>query len=95
MTALQAWARRRRAGSGPVRRSSVVEGALIAGQGGGKRSLSTAMTVTEQISEREGRGQDLFPEVGQAHPVPALATDQELPPQIALQVLELHGHRGR
>jgi hypothetical protein len=58
-------------------------------------SLGTALKIAEQTSKRAGRGQGLLPETGEAHPVPVLPADQELPLQVSLQVLQLHGHRGR
>ncbi|WP_461068935.1 hypothetical protein [Streptomyces pseudoechinosporeus] len=48
----------------------------------------------ELVRVRLGGGKDLPPEVGQAHPVPAPAADQQLSLEILFQVLDLRGRGG-
>jgi CubicO group peptidase (beta-lactamase class C family) len=63
-----------------------------------RQSLTDVRNTFRQlafVAERAGSGQNILTEVGQTHPVPALAADQELPAQVSLQVLQLQGHGGR
>jgi hypothetical protein len=48
----------------------------------------------ELINVKLGDCEDFLAEVGEPHPVPALAADQQLPLEVLFQVLELRGQRG-